>query len=631
MKPANVHRMAMQHSNGGCGRRQRLMRPLRGHLTLGGMLMLAAIYALAAGGSAQRASAQVMVQTGNALDANNQVGSGGSNNPIPGYVPMNPNAVGYANSNTGMYNTVPRVNYQVVPVTLPNGATSFARIPQIGQSSFGTTNVPASAVPLYNVNAISSGVPSSMVNSALGSQGLMSSQGALVQSPVGMGGNPYSPYAVNGRVYSNPAYTNPAYTSPYNSQNPAALMPGTGVSAYTTPGSPAVPMGTTTGVVGQISPLFGLRQVSVQQPISDRLTNPFGVAPESNKVSGTERQPQTGNSFNSLTPINVGTSQAARTQSINGNVNHVKANRPTGRALNGAVNNGNEPGKINGGGLYQQLLTELAGGKPAGITAPGLPGKPAMTLTDLTPKSNHPTLTIDPITGLPIAPITSKRLIGVSNGGGQGQRINTRTGPMETIVPSGIGADGTISNTLTNQLLAGRSVAALNSLAGGTPGNFGRLMRQAQADQKAGRFVSAIENYQSAVELQPGNALPLIGQANAELAAGLYQSAAYNLKFVFGRHPELTALRYNLKALLPSTSLQASHRQLHRMFTQKSGLAAFLLAYIDYQTGRGVELKSTLHQWANWKNSGPWPMILQKAWIKADTSKAAGPAGSGKP
>ena len=625
MKPAHVHPMAIQQSNGR-GRRQRPMRPLRGHLSLGGMLMLAAIYALAAGGSVQRASAQVLLQTGNALDANNQVGSGGSNNPIPGYVPMNPNAVGYANSNTGMYNTVPRVNYQVVPVTLPNGATSFARIPQIGQSSFGTTNVPASAVPLYNVNAISSGVPSSAVNSALGSQGLMSSQGALVQTPVGTAGNPYSPYAINGQ-----AYTNPAYTSPYNTQNPAALMPGTGVSAYTTPGSPGVPVGTTTGVVGQISPLFGLRQVSVQQPISDRLTNPFGVAPESNKVSGTGRQSQTGNSFNSLTPINVGTSQAANTQAINGNVNHVKANRPTGQAINGTVNSGNEPGKINGGGLYQQLLTELAGGKPSSITAPGLPGKPAMTLTDLTPKSNHPTLTIDPITGLPIAPITSKRLIGVSNGGGQGQRINTRNGPMETIVPSGIGADGTISNTLTNQLLAGRSVATLNSLAGGTPGNFGRLMRQAQANQKAGRFVSAIENYQSAIELQPGNALPLVGQANTELAAGLYQSAAYNLKFVFGRHPELTALRYDLKALLPSISLQASHRQLHRMFTQKSGLAAFLLAYIDYQTGRGVELKSTLNQWANWKNSGPWPMILQKAWIKAANTKAASPARSGKP
>ncbi len=623
MKLTNAQVVASQPSASGGNLRQRPVRSSRRPLSLGCMLMLAAIYALSASGGAQHAGAQVMVQTGNALDANNQVGSGGSNAPIPGYVPMNPNAVGYANSNTGMYNSVPRVNYQVVPVPLPGGGTSYARIPQLGQSSFGT-NVAPSAVPLYNVNAISSGVPSSAVNSALGSQGLMNSQGALVQTPVG--GNPYSPYAVNGQ-----AYMNPAFMSPYNSQNPAALMPGTGVSAYTTPGSSAVPMGTTTGVVGQISPLFGLRQVSVQQPISGQLTNPFGLTSQSDKVSGLESQSPTGNSFNSLTPINVGTSQAANGQAINGNVNHVKTSRPTGEAINGSVNNGNQPGKINGGGLYQQLLTELAGGKATSITAPGLPGKPAMTMTDLTPKSNHAMLTIDPITGLPIAPITSKRLIGVSNGIGQGSGINTSIGPTGTIVPSGIGTNGNISNTLTNQLQAGRSLATLNSLAGGTPGNFGQLMRQAEADQKTGRFVSAIENYQSAIQLQPGNALPLVGQANAELAAGLYQSAAYNLKFVFGRHPELTALHYDFKTLLPAASLQVSHRQLRRMFTQKSDLAAFLLAYVDYQTGRSVELKSTLNQWANWKNSGPWPTILQKAWIKAANAKAAGPAKAEKP
>jgi hypothetical protein len=586
--------------------------------------MLAAMAALAAGTSVPPASAQVLVQNGNALDANNQVGSGGSNNPIPGYVPMNPNAVGYANSNTGMYNTAPRINYQVVPVTLPNGATSFARIPQLGQSSFGS-NVPPSAVPLYNVNAISSGVPSSMVNSALGSQGLMSSQGALVQTPVGMGGNPYSPYAVNGQ-----AFTNPAYISPYNAQNPAALMPGTGVSAYTSPGSPGTPGGSTTGMVGQISPLFGLRQVSVEQPISGQIANPFGLPSQSQKVSGQEKQSQSGSSFNSLTPVNVGSSQITNSQAINGNANNFKHTKPNGQAINGAVNANHTPGQINGGGLYEQLLTELAGGKPSSITAPGLPGKPAMTLTDLTPNAHHRMLTIDPITGLPIAPITSKRLIGVSNGNGQTALVNTRNGPMETMLPSGVGTNGNISNTLTSQLQAGQHLSTLNSLAGGTPGNFGQLMRQAEADQKLGRFVSAIENYQSAIELQPGNQLPLVGQANAELAAGLYQSSAYNLKFVFGRHPELTAVRYDLNAMLPSTSLHAAYRQLHSMFTQKSGLAAFLLAYLDYQTGRTTELKSTLDQWAGWKNSGAWPAMLKKAWIKADHPQAAEPAGSGQ-
>ncbi|MGC8623821.1 MAG: hypothetical protein ACP5VQ_00975 [Phycisphaerae bacterium] len=589
-------------------------------------LMLAAIAALATGAAVNYTGAQVMVQTGNALDANNQVGSGGSNSPIPGYVPLNPNAVGYANSATGMYSSVPRINYQVVPVTLPNGATSFARIPQLGQSSFNSS-IPTSAMPLYNVNAISSGVPSSMVNSAMG-QSALTSQGALVQTPVGMGGNPYSSYSVNGQAYANPAYNAP-YT--YNAQNPAAFLPGTGVSAYTNPEAPAVPMGSTAGVVGQISPLFGLRQVSVQQPIAGQIANPFGLTAENNKVSGQQVPEANSNSLTNLPAIPVGTSPISNSRAINGNANIIKPIRPNGQAVNGGITVHNNPGQVGGGGLYQQLLVELAGGKPSSITAPGLPGKPAMTLTDLTPKTHPNVLTIDPITGLPIAPITSQRLVGIANGNSQGPLGNTGHSSLTDMGAGGKGINGNISNALTAQLQAGQNIGMLNSLAGGTPGNFGQLMRQAEAEQKTGRFVSAIENYQSAMQLQPGNQLPIIGQANAELAAGLYQSAAYNLKFVFGRHPELTAIKYNLAALLPKTSLDAAYRQLHTMFVQKSALAAFLLAYMDYQTGRSTELTTTLRQWANWKNSGAWPILLEKAWIRASPHQGAGAARLGNP
>ncbi len=587
-------------------------------------VMLAVMAALVAGSAVNCATAQVMVQTGNALDANNQVGSGGSNNPIPGYVPLNPNAVGYANSATGMYNSVPRITYQVVPVTLPNGATSYARIPQIGQSSFNSS-IPTSAMPLYNVNAISSGVPSSMVNSAMG-QPSFTAQGALVQTPVGMGGNPYSSYAVNGQAYTNPRYTSP-YS--YNAQNLAALLPGTGVSAYTNPEAPAVPMGSTAGVVGQISPLFGLRQVSVQQPISGQISNPFGLTAENNKVSGLQAPEVKSNSFNQSPSIPVGTSPISNSRAINGNANSIKPVRPNGQSVHGGVNVGAAPGQVGGGGLYQQLLAELAGGKPSSITAPGLPGKPAMTLTDLTPRSHRHVLTIDPITGLPIAPITSQRLVGVANG--HGSFVNAGNNALTSMITGGKGVSGNLAPSLTAQLQAGQNIGMLNSLAGGTPGNFGQLMRQAEAEQKIGRFVSAIENYQSAIQLQPGNQLPIIGQANAELAAGLYQSAAYNLKFVFGRHPELTAVKYNLAALLPKTSLDAAYRQLHTMFAQKSPLAAFLLAYMDYQTGRSGELTSTLRQWASWKDSGAWPILLEKAWIKAGSHQGAGAARSGKP
>ncbi len=609
MRPENVYRID-PHRLGSMRRHCAHKNLIGAAVTWRGALMLAALAALSIGAGSHSAIAQVQVQNGNALDANNQVGSGGSNNPIPGYVPLNPNAVGYANSATGAYNSVPRVNYQVVPVPLPGGGTSYARIPQLGQSSFNTS-VPPSAMGLYNVNAISSGVPSTVMNSALGANG----QGYLVQSQSNFATNPYSPTAVNGQAYLPPPY------SPSNTmQNPAGFLPGTGLSANTNPGENGIPANATGGVVGQINPLFGLRQVRVQQAVTGQLPNPFGITPErkSAKENDQYNSSRNGSSTNTQNALNIGTSRITNSQAINGNAKIIKPTPPNGKAVNGSIGGQTAPGHIGGGGLYQQLLAELAGGKPSKITAPGLPGQSAITQTNLSPNPHKQTLVIDPITGLPIAPLTAQRLVGISNSNGRGSSSNSST-------------NGNMSNSTDMQLHAGWNISALNSLAGGTPGNFGQLMRQAEADQKIGRYVSAIENYQSAVQLQPGNPLPLIGQANAELSAGLYQSAAYNLKFVFTRHPELTALRYNLYALLPKSSLNAAHQQLHTMFGQKNNVAAFLLAYLDFQTGRTVELQSTLNQWAAWKNSGSWPVILKKAWIKADEHQAAGAAGSGKP
>ena len=125
--------------------------------------MLAAIVAAAV----TPVYAQVYVQNGNAQDANNLVGSGGSNTPVQGFVPSNPNIYGLQNSGAA-FNPAGMPQFsRVVPVPIPGGGTTYAQIPVVGQSSFQSSGVSPSQVRLSSVSAVSQGVSSLAVGRAL--------------------------------------------------------------------------------------------------------------------------------------------------------------------------------------------------------------------------------------------------------------------------------------------------------------------------------------------------------------------------------------------------------------------------------------------------------------------------------
>jgi hypothetical protein len=565
------------------------------------------------------AQAQLQTQNGQALDANPQVGSGGSNTPIPGYVPLNPNIYGNGALNNGTV-SVPNTTYQVVPISVPGGGTTYARIPAVNQSSF-YSQIPANTLPLYTVNAVSNGYSINSINNSINQQVNTQNLGTVA-------GNNYG----NGTLYGNGGMN---YASPYGTYSGASSIYGGSSLVTPLPGYPIYNNNGQNSTAGQISPLFGLRQVEVQQ------------ASLRNSLNGQIMSGGSSSNTNNGGPGNGSYQYNTNSAQVNGQVNGQNNNngqaqsnnlpQSIGQPIVGMVG-AQKPNKPVPGDLYQQLIAELASGEKVPITAPGLPGKPAITQTTLNPadQQNQNVLQIDPITGLPIAPLNAQTNSGAkpessgsvaAQNSSAGGNANNNTGV--TPEPSGTG----LSPGQSTELQAGQNLQPLNTLVSPAPDQFNSFMKAAQDDLKKGLYLYSIQDYQNAAMIDSNNMLPVVGQANAELAAGFYSSAIHDLKMIFTNHPELTAVRYNLPAMLPDNTLDSVTSDLESMATQKSSVAAFLLSYIYYQTGQTEQLKQLMNRWAGWNASDPWPAILRKAWLeKTPPDSATGSApGAGSP
>ncbi len=536
--------------------------------------MLAAIVAAAV----TPVYAQVYVQNGNAQDANNLVGSGGSNTPVQGFVPSNPNIYGLQNSGAA-FNPAGMPQFsRVVPVPIPGGGTTYAQIPVVGQSSFQSSGVSPSQVRLSSVSAVSQGVSSLAVGRALnGAVNTNQSYSAQIGAGLGVSSALTGIGAVN--QVNAPLNANGQYTSYFN--NNVSL-----------PTNPQAYSGISTGSSGQINPLFGLR------PMSGALM-------------------PTGNQSSKSRYLNRGESSFKINGKVSGSRSLGLASvRPTNSAI-GKPNQGMVgyvPRKhVPSGDYYQRLLTELSTGRRSKIVAPGIGGASAITNTTLAPVNSKKAqqLMIDPITGLPIAPITAKRTVGQTSTGGVAP--NGSSNVPHAVSPTG--SQNWLTPKTQKMLRAGRHVPAISQLAGRTHSTFNRFMKRGQMDLKQGRYIAALYRFNSALIVNPGNQLARLARANTELMGGMYASAYADFKTVFAHHPRFTALRYNWNAMLPRHAVEKTQTQLKRMLPDQSDAAAFLLAYTYYQTGHDNNLRQLLSLWASWGTGSLWPSILNRAWL----------------
>jgi tetratricopeptide (TPR) repeat protein len=113
------------------------------------------------------------------------------------------------------------------------------------------------------------------------------------------------------------------------------------------------------------------------------------------------------------------------------------------------------------------------------------------------------------------------------------------------------------------------------------------LLTKAETLMREGKFTSAIDQYAAAEQVAPNQPLIWIGRANAELGASFYNRAEGHLKEAFRSDTALLMAQYDLQTFLGNDRLQSVIKDLKEIASadEKSPTPVFLLAYISYNTG----------------------------------------------
>ena len=158
-----------------------------------------------------------------------------------------------------------------------------------------------------------------------------------------------------------------------------------------------------------------------------------------------------------------------------------------------------------------------------------------------------------------------------------------RSGEAEPDDPFGVGGVDTAVDNDANDEAKQEADAALSrlmndltyevrldTLAANREGQVNELFEQAEEQMAAGKYLDAERSYRLVIVQAPDNPLAQVGLIHAQLGSGLIRSAAFNLRKLFEEHPELIATRYGEKILPPSERLEWLRSELQRMVDASS-------------------------------------------------------------
>jgi hypothetical protein len=158
------------------------------------------------------------------------------------------------------------------------------------------------------------------------------------------------------------------------------------------------------------------------------------------------------------------------------------------------------------------------------------------------------------------------------------------------------------------------------------------LLAKAEGLLKDGKYTAAIDQYAAAEQVAPNQPLIWIGRANAELGAAYYKRAEDHLKQAFRSDEALLMAQYDLRSFLGEDRLQSIIKDLKEVAgaDDKSPTPVFLLAYVAYNTGNERRAAAYLDL-AEKRSDGKDPIykLLREHWSlpPAATNPAAAPGG----
>ncbi|MEM9915201.1 MAG: hypothetical protein AAF911_09575 [Planctomycetota bacterium] len=180
------------------------------------------------------------------------------------------------------------------------------------------------------------------------------------------------------------------------------------------------------------------------------------------------------------------------------------------------------------------------------------------------------------------------------------------------------GADGDAGTEALDELMTDLSYnVRLETLVAARDGRVNELFAEAEAQMAAGQFLNAERTYRQIRIEASNNPLGLAGLIHAQLGAGMVRSAAFNLRTLFEDHPELIATRYGQNLLPPQERLEWLQKELQRMIDTQSGAIdpGLMMAYLGHQIESRPLVRQGLAIAQNASPIDPLLPVLRTIWL----------------
>lgn len=166
----------------------------------------------------------------------------------------------------------------------------------------------------------------------------------------------------------------------------------------------------------------------------------------------------------------------------------------------------------------------------------------------------------------------------------------------------------------------------LESLASNKQTRVANLTREAEAALAGGKYLTAESRYRQLILDVKDDPLPRVGLVHAQLGAGMFRSAGMNLRALFVQHPELIAARYDAKLLPPGDRLQWVQRELQTVISQGEGGkdAPLLMAYLGYQADSRQVVRYGLALAQSQSPRDPLLAVIREIWLDGADSSSDG-------
>jgi hypothetical protein len=534
------------------------------------------------------ASAQYAASSGggHALDANNQVGSGGINGTVSNSL-ITGNDIVYGNVTGGRGLDGNFRTRELDP-------TAFRGIlPGAGIDSFvaGSNSAPTAYSPTFSLSqprafyGSSRGVAPPVGTVLLGSSG----------SAIGTSLTPANPYAATNTASADDlagirAGTTNIIGVPGGSNNSFLVLPGGQDSSYANLQS-----------VLAASPLYGLKYTTGAgaTAFNDSLTNPTPgtLAPgsyDANSLNNFQQQ------------LRASTPSASQ---LNPNLNDQSTDLTNGSNGNGSGNNGtssqSNPYKPSTGdprlnGATGNRINGTVGGTPLEmpLNSPVGSGR----LNDAASSTQLGTYHESPNGIQLVSPGTYSPQYKALQNALDRYRVQTKPAaavgkngkPLiapSTTQPSTVTPPGTPAAPAVKPGGNGAELVKISSIAGTVTSPKARGLHDilAKADDalKNDQFKSAIDQFNAASFVAPNNQMIALGRANANLAAGYYATAEQDIRRAVSADAAVLMAQMDLGSMISSHRLDFVKKDLKDLADKnpKESRPWFLLAYINYNTG----------------------------------------------